>query len=93
MNEEWRPFKKSKGYYEVSNLGRVRNARTGRIRKIGANQNGTRIIKLAGYLNRTYSVARLVAETFISEDVRIVRHKGDISDDRVENLSVEEYYD
>lgn len=86
--EEWRPVKYSRGYYEVSNLGRVRNRRTGRIRKLCPNQSGTMIVKLAGYQNKTYSVARLVAEAFISENIKSVRHRGDIGDDRVENLEV-----
>ena len=91
--EEWRPLKRSKGYYEVSNLGRVRNARTGRIRKVSKNCNGVSIVSLAGYCKRTYSVARLVAETFISDNIKIVRHRGDLGDDRVGNLVVEEYDD
>lgn len=91
--EEWRPLKSSKGYYEVSNLGRVRNARTGRIRILCKNQSGLNIVKLAGYQNRTYSVARLVAEAFISDNIKSVRHIDDVGDDRVENLTVEEDYD
>lgn len=91
--EEWRPLKRSKGYYEVSNLGKIRNTRTGRIRKTTPNQNGTKTVSLAGYCKKTYSVARLVAETFISENVKIVRHRNEIGDDRVENLVVEEYDD
>ena len=91
--EEWRPVKDSRGYYEVSNIGRVRNKRTGRIRKVHTNQGGTRIIKLAGYQYKTFSVARLVAEAFISDNIKSVRHRKDIGDDRVENLIVEENYD
>lgn len=89
--EEWRPVKRTMGYYEVSNLGRVRNARTKRIRKLHPNRNGTKIIRLAGYQKKTYSVARLVAEAFINENIRFVRHINDISDDRPENLRVELY--
>lgn len=77
----------------MSNLGRIRNARTGRIRKVQPNRNGTKTVSLAGYCKKTYSVARLVAETFITDKVKTVRHRKDIGDDRVENLIVEEDYD
>lgn len=91
--EVWKPLKSSKGYYEVSNLGRVRNVKTGRIRKLCKNQSGVNIVKLAGYQNRTYSVARLVAEAFVADKIKQVRHKGDVGDDSLENLNVEVDYD
>lgn len=91
--EEWRPLKISRGGYEVSNLGGVRNARTGKLRKIKPNSNGTNIVSLGGYVKKTYSVARLVAMTFVSENIKIVRHKGNLNDDSLSNLRVEVFDD
>ena len=91
--EEWRPLKRSRGQYEVSNLGRVRNIRTGRIRKQSASSSGVMIVHLGGYINRTHTVASLVVEAFYGSKPKRVKHIGEITDDRLENILVEEEYD
>ncbi len=59
--EYWKPIRDYEGLYEVSDCGRVRNSRTGRILKL-RNNKGYIEVTLKG---RTYLVHRLVAEAFI----------------------------
>lgn len=92
MNEEWRPIPKSKGQYEMSTLGRVRNVQTGRILKQFRFSNGSYGVQLAGYLHRTYTVGQLVAMTFYpGEEGRACHKNGDIKDNRVTNIEVRSY--
>lgn len=94
MREEWRPVPGSKGQYEVSSLGRVRNARTGRIRKIYTCVSGCRVVSLGGWLNKTYTVGQLVAAAWYPDKKGRVTHKNkNKGDDRPENLYVEESYE
>ena len=82
--EEWRKIDGSKGQYEVSNKGRVRNAWTGRILKT----NGRRPkVRLAGHVQKTFDVSRLVANAFLGEG-RLFHKDGDQSNNRVENLGL-----
>lgn len=82
----WREVKGSKGQYEVSDIGEVRNAKTGRILKKHLCR-GEYHISLSGYINRTVTVSSLVCRAFIGEGR--ARHKnGDKLDNRVENLEV-----
>lgn len=75
--------------YQVSNYGRVRNAKTGRILKPYLNRPG-------GYLRvdicgKHYYVARLVAGTFINRHIdnyKITYENGDRSDCSLPNLSL-----
>lgn len=67
-NEEWRDIQGYEGYYQVSNLGRVRSLWFGKVRilKQGINQKGYKRV----YFNKdkkkkVYFVHRLVAEAFI----------------------------
>ena len=63
--EIWKPIEGYEGVYEISNMGRVRNA-NGRIRNSQNNGNGYRIIKL--YRNGKgikFFIHRLVAKAFI----------------------------
>lgn len=66
MNEEWRVIP---GYpnYEVSDLGRIRNIKTGKI-SIGGNSNGYRIksFSVNGKI-KSYGVHCLVALAFLGE--------------------------
>jgi len=50
--------------YEVSTFGNVRNKKTGRILK-PANRGGYFVVGLSNKLTKTFSIHRLVAETFI----------------------------
>lgn len=60
-------WKQIKNYdkYEVSNLGRVRNKKTGRILKCNSSNTGYTVVCLCqNSINKTHSVHRLVMETF-----------------------------
>lgn len=102
MKEEWRDIKGYEGFYQVSNLGRVKSLE----RKVRS-QYGFRTIpeiirkpnkNLFGYLmlllskkgvNKPYTIHRLVAETFIPnpDNLPQINHKNEIkTDNRVENL-------
>lgn len=84
MQEIWRKIEGSKGQYEVSNYGRVRNAWTGRILK----QSGKRpIVCLSGYIHKTCQVSRLVAKAFLG-DGWVYHIDGDQSNNHVDNLEV-----
>ena len=93
MSEEWRPLKRSKGQYEISNRGRVRNVKTGRILKGFSYKTGAKGVRLGGYINRTHTIAQLVAEVYITDKKCRVYHKKSPTDDRPENLFAEELYD
>lgn len=89
MSEEWRPIPKSKGQYEISSLGRVRNIWTGRVLKPFRFQNGSYGVQLAGYLHRTYTVGQLMAMAFYpGKTGRACHRNGDVTDNRVENIEV-----
>lgn len=91
---EWRDIPGSRGQYEISNTGIVRNKRTQRILKGFVWKSGLKGINLGGHLRKTYAVGRLVAMAFLGASEKdVVRHKGDIHDNSPENLYVEEYYD
>ena len=96
MEEEiWKPIKDFEGYYEVSNIGRVRSLnykRTGKEKilkniedykgylEVGLTKNGKR---------KQFKIHRLVAEAFIPnpENKPCIDHINTVkSDNRVENL-------
>lgn len=88
--EIWR---KIEGYenYSVSNLGRVKNDKTGKLFKLGAHVHGYDIVNLYSSSNgaKCCLVHRLVAEAFIPnpDNLSDVNHKNKIrNDNRVENL-------
>ena len=88
MKEEWRPILKSKGQYEASSLGRIRNVRTGRILHSYIYRDGNRI-KLSGFMSgRSYTVGALVWSAFHPDDkgrvYRINKQRGD----RLDNLTL-----
>lgn len=100
MQEIWRSIKDYEGLYEVSNLGRVRNTRTGKILKPGKRPNGYLYVVLCkDGINKHYSVHRLVGMAFTdivhwTKDAKgrpfdelTVNHLNEVkSDNRVENL-------
>ena len=87
--EEWRPVVGYEGLYEVSNIGRVRNA-SGLIMSLYKNNKGYYMINLwDGKKHNHWLVSRLVAIAFIPnpDNKPNVDHiNTDQSDNRVENL-------
>lgn len=89
MIEEWRPVVGYDGYYEVSNLGRVRSVgkldgagkfRKGRIRKQKISRTGYMEITLSkDTALKTKKVHRIVAEAFIPnpQNLPFVNHKDE----------------
>ena len=82
--EIWVVIDGSRGQYEVSNHGRVRNAWTGRVLK----QAGKRPkVCLAGHIGKTCEVCKLVANAFLYEG-RVYHKDKNQSNNRVENLEI-----
>ena len=92
MNEEWRSIRGYKGYYEVSNLGRLRSLNrtyidsmgrkyilSGRVLKLGVKKHGYVQTELRknGKIKPKY-VHRLVAQAFIPnpDNKPCVNHKN-----------------
>lgn len=85
--ENWLPVRGYEGLYEVSDFGRVRNAR-GRILGVWPNSQGYMIARLAGP-RTTMRVHRMVAEAFISNSAGkpVVNHIDfDRANNKVGNL-------
>ena len=90
--EIWKDIKGYDGYYQVSNLGRIKNMKTNYILKPTPNkQRGgylSLILSLNGVHTRRY-VHRLVAETFIPNTLNLpeINHKDeDPTNNSVDNL-------
>ena len=89
MIEEWKTIKDFENY-EISNLGKIRNKKTKRIRKQSNHKDGYK--RITFYKNNKYyikTVHRLVAETFIHNpnNYDTVDHINGIkSDNTVPNL-------
>ena len=96
MEEEiWKPIKEFEGYYEVSNMGRVRSLnykRTGKekiLKNIGDYKGYLEIVLTKNGKQKQFKVHRLVAEAFIPnpENKPCIDHINTVkSDNRVENL-------
>lgn len=88
--ETWKPIADYVGLYEVSNKGRVRNLKTGRILKPGNNGRGYLFVGL--YKNgavKYHYLHRLVALTFIPNPNKLpeVNHKDEIrTNNKLDNL-------
>lgn len=86
--EEWRRVSTERGYYSVSNLGRVRNDTTSRILSKDLGTGDYWFIRLGAY-EKNKKVAVLVAEAFIGPrpNGHEINHKdGNKLNDRPENL-------
>lgn len=102
MEEIWKPIKNYEGFYEISNLGRVRSLDRkikqgnhfiywkGRIKKTRIDYNGYPVVTLCkDKYSKTFYLHRLLAEAFIPnpENKPFVDHINTItSDNRLENL-------
>lgn len=91
-SEEWRPIVGFEGRYEVSDLGRVRGLRFGRVKKDTEKQGKRyRLVGLSkNNRGRSYSVHRLVAEAFhgpCPEGMECCHLNGDPADNRAANLT------
>ena len=102
MKEEWRAIEGYEGYYEVSNLGRVRSAerpykngngiKKARILKPSVRKTGHKVVKLSLHGKVSdYCVHRLVAQAFIPnpDNLPYVLHTISLSaggTDEVSNL-------
>lgn len=91
-SEIWKPVADWEGFYEVSNLGRIRSVVTGTIRKTQS-KSGARY-QLVGLIHsgrkKTYSVHRLIAEAFLGPmpaGKQCAHLNGDPSDNRAANLA------
>lgn len=89
MNEIWKEIDGSFGQYEISSFGRVRNHQTRRILHQFKGKDGYLRTQLAGTINKSVTVHRLVATAFIPTiDGKVfVNHKdGDKQNNCVNNL-------
>ena len=98
-NEEWKPAFGYEGFYEVSNLGRVRSVahydankhfRPSKVIKIGTRPNGYKLVHLSKNGETKYvSVHRLVAYAFVDkpDGCDVVNHiDNEPANNRADNL-------
>lgn len=90
MKEIWKPVVCYEGFYEVSNLGRIKRIKdyhgTPGILKQQKGSNGYSIVALSKYgIQKSHSVHRYVAEAFIPnpENKRCINHKDNIRDNNI----------
>lgn len=85
--ENWRPVPGDEGRYEVSDLGRVRNARTGRVLRAGRSSSGYLTVCLGR--DRSRAVHGLVARAFLGEPPaghEVMHLDEDRTNPRLDNL-------
>ena len=92
-NEQWRDIDGYDGMYQVSDLGRVRSLKFGKVRVLRPRKSGVGYLKVClckyGKINQLY-VHRLVAQAFIENtdsSKTLINHINEIkSDNRLWNL-------
>ena len=91
MEEIWKDIEETKGAYQVSNLGNVKNSKFDRILKPGKRVDGYLAVKLFISKNNILSrqIHRLVAQAFLPnpDNLLCVMHLNDTrSDNKASNL-------
>lgn len=91
MNEIWKDIKRYEGLYRISNTGKIKNVKTGKILKGGDNGRGYRFVFLCKDVkhHKRFYVHRLVATHFIvnKHNYPQVNHiDGNKSNNNVNNL-------
>lgn len=89
--ENWIPVLGYEGHYEVSDLGRVRSMKFGKMKILSqrVNSRGYMTINLSkDNLNKTYSTHRLAYTSFFGDTNLVIDHiiEGNRLDNRLENL-------
>lgn len=92
MKETWKPVPGYEGLYEVSDLGRVKGLKRGKIRKLNKSKNGYLLIILCkDGKTKGYPVHRLVYSAFngeIPEGFEVNHIKEDKTNNRLCNLNL-----
>lgn len=89
MKEIWKPIKNYENYYEISNLGNVKNIKTQKILIGDKNNMGYRRVILYNPIKKRFFIHRLVAYHFCNgyKPNLIVNHKdGNKLNNRANNL-------
>lgn len=89
MNEIWKDIKGYEGLYQISNLGRVKSLKTGKIRKQCYDKDRYLKIELSNKTQKSLKIHRLVAQAFIPNPLNLpqVNHKdGNKLNNNVNNL-------
>lgn len=91
MREKWRQNRELENY-EVSNEGRVRNSKTGKVLKPSLDSKGYETVKVTSNGRRiTKRVGKLVADTYLGEDPTKPRIKyidGNKHNNRPDNIEL-----
>ena len=90
MTEAWQPVRDYEGFYEVSDQGRVRSLRSGRLMSLSTSNTGYMQLNLSGKPARKLRHAhRLVLEAFVGPcpvGMEGCHTNGNRSDNRLSNL-------
>jgi len=88
--ETWKPIRGWQNY-DVSDLGRVRNHKTGRILKFFNHAGGYDLVDLSeGGVGKTFTVHRLVANAFLLNEfnrAQVDHRDGNKKNNKLSNLS------